>query len=138
MSPTAEVEAGRAPELVRRLLAAGETVPLRLEGGSMAPFLRPGDLVRIAPLDTGEPRVGDVVAFLAGPRLVVHRVLAVGPDRVRLRGDAAPAHDDVPRGAVAGRIVAAERAGRRLRLGLGPERRLLAWLSAHDWLHRRP
>lgn len=127
----------RATDVVRELLAAGETVELTIEGGSMAPFLRPGDVVTLALARPEALRPGDVVAFRAGPRLVVHRLLAIEAESLLLRGDAGPAADRIPPDALAGRVVRASRGGRRLRLGLGPERRLLAWLSRWGWLQRR-
>lgn len=122
-----------ADRLRELLVADAEPLPLRIVGGSMAPFLRPGDLVRLLPLDPGGPRIGELVALAADAgHVVVHRVVARQGERVVTRGDASPAAD----GAVAllARVVAAERAGRPLRLGLRRGRRLLAWLSRRGLL----
>jgi len=96
----------------------------------MLPLLRSGDILTIAPL-RGGVRLGDVVAFVGGPDrgLVVHRVCGRYAGRLDIRADNArdPA-DIVPVGAVLGVVTRAERGGRRVRLGLGPERVLVAVL----------
>lgn len=51
-----------------------------VEGGSMAPFLRGGERVIWAPVEPRALRRGDLVTFMSGKVLLVHRVL-----RLRLR-----------------------------------------------------
>lgn len=69
------------------LLRAGLPVEVETRGGSMWPFVRAGDRVRIEP---GKPvRVGDLVAYQRGGGLVVHRVTRVEATTIRTRGDAA-------------------------------------------------
>jgi hypothetical protein len=58
----------------------GETW-LRYQGRSMAPLLQDGDLLRVRQVARGAVRAGDIVAFTAGERSVVHRLL-----RARQRG----------------------------------------------------
>jgi hypothetical protein len=114
--------------LLSDVLARG--VPFRFEarGYSMLPFLRSGDVLTISPLRRSV-RLGDVVAFVAGAGrgLVVHRVCGRHAGRFDIRADNArdPA-DIVPAGAVLGVVTRAERGGRRVHLGLGPERVLVA------------
>jgi len=119
--------------LATELLREGKTVSLRVGGASMAPFVRTGDVVTLRP--DGRVRVGDVIARLAGPdRLLVHRVVS-GGDPPLTRGDSATEADPgLASGELLGRVSDVERAGRRIRAGLGPERRLLAWLSRRGWL----
>ncbi len=61
------------------------------KGPSMAPTFRSGDLLRVAPAGVGEIRRGDVLVFRSpeqeAPRLVVHRVISVGPEGVICQGD---------------------------------------------------
>lgn len=58
-----------------RMLASRQPVESELRGASMAPTLEGGTRIRIAPLPAGNvPRHGQLVAFLAGPQVMVHRV----------------------------------------------------------------
>jgi len=118
-------------ELLQGLLSEGRAVELPVSGSSMEPFLRSRDVVTLRPRESA--RFGDVVALLApGPRLLVHRV--VGPG-LTTRGDAAGAADArLPGRELLGRVERVERGGRRLRLGLGPERLLIAALSRRGLL----
>jgi hypothetical protein len=99
----------------------------------MDPFIRDGDVISVAPPSARLPRKGDVVAFRHPETLLlcVHRVLSVGGDLLLIQGDNMPQQPDglIPRAAVLGRVTRVERGGRRVRLGLGPERRLIALLS---------
>jgi hypothetical protein len=86
-------------------------------GTSMWPALRPGDEALFAPIahERG-PRVGDVLLFRAGDRLVAHRLLGTLADgQLRLRGDFVGTEDPpVPAGAVLGRLMGVRRGGRVL------------------------
>jgi hypothetical protein len=81
---------------------------------------------------------GDVLAFDSAGRLIVHRLVRIAPGQYLLKGDNNPQPDGwFPADAILGRVVRVERAGRRIRLGLGPERALIAVLSrrgALPWL----
>lgn len=102
-------------------------------GTSMIPFVRDGDIVTIAPLTGQPPRLGEVVAFCRqvwGPRPVVHRVVGKDPAGLVIQGDGNGCEPEiVALEDVLGRLVKLERNGRSIHLGLGPERRVLAWLS---------
>ncbi|MEZ5126624.1 MAG: S24/S26 family peptidase [Thermoleophilia bacterium] len=103
-----------------------------VRGGSMAPFVRDGDVVVVAPLRGVAPRVGEVVAveLARGATLAVHRVVRRSHRGVLVRGDNAAAADGVvPPPSVLGRVVRVERGERRVRFGMGPERRVIAALS---------
>ncbi len=97
----------------------------------MSPFLRSGDVVVLAPLGGRPVGLGDVVALRRGERwLLVHRVVGRRGPRLLTRGDAVGRLDEpAALEDVVGRAVAVQRRGRRRRLGLGPERFLIAWLS---------
>jgi len=116
-------------ELVAGLLQEGTPVSLRVGGSSMAPFVRSGDLVRLAPARSAG--LGDVVARLSGAeRLLIHRVVGGRRSQPVTRGDAAREPDPAIRpGELLGRVESVERGGRRILIGLGPERLLLAGLS---------
>ncbi len=100
----------------------------------MTPFVRDGDTITIAPLAGRRPRVGDVVAFvcLLGnvPGLVVHRIVDRRGAYFMVQGDGhGSAQQEVLLGNIIGKLVKVERDRRRVYAGLGPERRLIAWLS---------
>lgn len=116
--------------LLADVLARG--VPFRFEakGHSMIPFIRDGDVLTIAPLRDRRARFGEVVAF-AGPTrgLIVHRVVARKPGGYLIRADNSYAPDGVvPASGIYGAVTRVERRGRRVRLGLGPERALVGVL----------
>jgi signal peptidase I len=123
-------------ELAADVLRAGGRVSLVATGHSMTPAIRSGDRLTIDPL-RGAPRTGDVLACAIDSRLVIHRVVGRHGGLTEVRGDVAPASDpQVPVQALLGVVTRVERGHRRVRLGLGPERVLLAWLSHRGVLRR--
>jgi hypothetical protein len=125
-------------DLMRAVLDKGAPFRFRARGRSMSPFIRDGDFVSISPPAPAEPFVGQVVAFVRGGsgQLVVHRVIAAGAWGYRIQGDNAPGIGDaaVQREQILGCVTRVTRQGRVVRLGLGPERRLIALLSRAGWL----
>ena len=65
----------RQPEYISRNISDRGSACLRALGGSMFPWIRPGDLlfVRKCEFDAASP--GDVILFARGGRFFVHRVL---------------------------------------------------------------
>ncbi len=120
-------------ELMQPVLARGLPFRFRARGGSMAPFICDGDIIDIAPLGGRAPSLGEVVAFIQPEtgRLILHRLIAKKADAYLLQGDNLPRHPDglIPASALLGRVTQVEHAGRRLYLGLGPERTLIAFFS---------
>ena len=120
-------------ELMRAVLARGRFFRFRARGWSMAPFIRDGDVITVAPLDRKLPAIGAVVAFIrpeAG-NLVVHRMIARHATGVVMQGDSIATCVDglIPLENLLGRVIRIERNGQAIWLGLGPERILIAWLS---------
>lgn len=108
----------RAPafgEIGLALLRAGQPIRFRAAGLSMAPSIRDGDVITVAPL-TAAVRRGDVLLFLAGSRLTAHRVVGRvrgSPALLRVRGDAPGWEEErVSLDDVLGRVVEVERNGR--------------------------
>lgn len=105
----------------------------------MIPFIRGGDFVTIAPASRVRLRRGDIAAFAraeTGP-IVIHRVVQVHQDGLLTRGDNCPEPDGlIPFSRILGYVTRVERDGRKLRLGLGPERRLIALLNRAGLLTR--
>ncbi len=100
---------------------------------SMAPLLRPRDLLEIAP--AGRIRVGDIVLFRGGEHWTAHRVIEVGAAGIRTRGDNNPAPDLalLSPDQVAGVAVARWRRGRRTSLYRGWAGVLQYLLHAFAW-----
>ena len=69
--PDTPPTAAATPEFWRQLVASGEFW-FRVASDSMAPTLLPGDEVLVLPLER-QPRRGEVIVFLHGDHLVVHR-----------------------------------------------------------------
>jgi hypothetical protein len=120
-------------ELMQAVHAKG--LPFRFSAGghSMSPFIRDGDVISVSPIFPRLPEPGDVVAFLHPETklLCIHRVLSGKKDAFLLQGDNMPGKPDgvIPREAIMGRVTRVERSGRRVKLGLGPERLLIALLN---------
>jgi hypothetical protein len=124
-------------ELLRAILKRG--VPFRFQawGSSMHPFIQDGDVVTVSPEPAGAMRSGNVAAFCHPNtgRLVVHRLVAQRPGGYLLRGDNALEADGlIPPAMMLGLVTRVERRGRKVRLGQGPERRLIAWLARRNLL----
>jgi len=119
-------------ELLVAVLDRGVPFRFKAKGFSMSPFVKDGDVITVISLRNSLPRLGDVVAFRhpVSERLVVHRVVRVGQDGCLIRGDAVPEGDGlVPMANIVGRVSRVERNGRPVRLGMGPERALVAFVT---------
>jgi len=116
------------------VLEKGGSFGFRAHGTSMVPFIWDGDNLTIASIANYTPRLGEVLAFSypagQGSGLVVHRVVGRKGAGLILQGDGNDCAPELvfPEN-VLGRLVQVRRNGRVVRLGLGPERRLIAWLS---------
>jgi hypothetical protein len=117
--------------LLKVLLGGGRHVRLRVSGHSMTPFIRRGDLVTVRPRCDLRPSLGDVLVVAADSRwLTVHRHVGWAEGRIVPRGDSATAPDTaIPLASVLGVVIRVDRQGRRAWAALGPERRMVAWLS---------
>ena len=124
-------------ELLSAVTEKGKSFRFRASGMSMYPFIRNKDVVTISPLPTGSPKIGDVVAFLLPEtrKLVIHRVIDKRNGCYIIKGDNAPKPDGlIPSENVIGLLTNVERNGRKVVLGLGTERRLIATLARNDLL----
>jgi hypothetical protein len=98
----------------------------------MHPFIRDGDVITVSPLGEGSPGLGDVVAFVQREieRLVVHRVIRIEANSYFMKGDDATGVDGpVPTANILGLVTRARRGQKRVFIGLGPERFLIALLA---------
>jgi hypothetical protein len=124
-------DCGGWTSLAQSLMADGLSVEVQVTGSSMSPFIQPGDVVVVDPLDAKPIRIGDVLAFQRDPgRMAIHRVVASRRRQWILRGDGSR-REDAPAdpAAIVGRVRSARRGNSPVRWGLGPERRLIAYLS---------
>ena len=123
--------------LLEGVIGRGLPFRFRATGSSMAPFIRDGDIVTVSPIKDRPPRPGDVVAFArpGSQKLIVHRVVRRQEAGWLIKGDScAVAEGPIPKENVLGRVTRVERDGRRVLVGLGPERLLIPWLLHHQRL----
>jgi signal peptidase len=125
-------------ELMREVLAKGVPFRFQAKGWSMSPFIRDKDVIVIVPLSNTRPQMGDVLAVIHPEtgRLVVHRVIGMGIRACLIQGDNLFGANDgwVPIEKILGRVTRVEREGRRIRLGIGPERYGIALFSRMGFL----
>lgn len=119
--------------LANEVLARGKLFRFRALGWSMTPFIRDGDVITIAPLRHLYPGIGSIVAFAhpVSGNMVVHRVIEMKGNSPVIKGDNGENCFDgvIPFENILGFVTDIERNSRRIWLGLGPERFLIAWLS---------
>jgi signal peptidase I len=119
-------------ELLQATLAKGVSFRFRARGFSMHPFIRDGDVITVSPLGEDSPGLGDVVAFVRREieQLVVHRVIRIKANSYFMKGDGTIGIDSlVPTANVLGLVTRIERGHKRVFIGLGPERFLIALLT---------
>ena len=98
----------------------------------MHPFIKDGDVITVAPLPPTAPGLGDVVVFVheKARRLFVHRVTKKDGGFLVTRGDSARVDDGrISKANLLGHVTHVERNGKRIRLGLGPERSMLGLMA---------
>lgn len=103
----------------------------KAKGFSMSPFIKDGDIITVSPL-SGPPKLGDVVAIIYPEieKLFVHRVAGKRKNLYLIKGDNTCKIDGfIPDKNIIGRVTKVERSGKRIFLGFGPERFLIALLS---------
>jgi hypothetical protein len=120
-------------ELMQGVLAKGMPFRFQARGWSMTPFIRDGDVILIAPLLNTKPRLGDVLAVRhpKTDKLIVHRVIGKNDQAWLIQGDNLSGEGDgwVPMEKIMGRVTRVERNGKKVWLGLGPERYGIALFS---------
>jgi hypothetical protein len=86
---------GLAERVIIDHLRGGRPARFSVRGSSMWPAVRDGAMVSVTPAAVRSLRAGELAAYARGGALVLHRVVAVGPDGLRCRGDAL-SRDDAP------------------------------------------
>ena len=122
-------------ELIQAAVGRGARLRFKACGFSMCPFIRNEDVLTVAPLNGASPGLGDVVAFRRPDtgKLVIHRIVGKKGSSYLIKGDNALEADGLVTSAeIAARVVKVERGSRRVFIGLGPERRVVALLSRRN------
>jgi hypothetical protein len=108
------------PEQVSSALQDRGRVCLRVQGSSMLPWVRPGDVVFVERAAFDEVRSGDVVLFARDARLFVHRVVEKRGGHlleIVTKGDAHRDADPcLPASGLLGHIVWIQRGRKRIHL----------------------
>jgi signal peptidase I len=122
-------------ELIAAVLSKGKPFRFQAKGFSMSPFIQNGDIVTISPISKNI-KIGWVVAiFDSNKHLYLHRVVKITGDRFLIRGDNTLLIDGwFSRNDMLGFVTNIERQSKDMRLGLGSERKIIALLSANNWL----
>jgi len=118
--------------LARAVLGRGYSLRFLAKGFSMAPFIRDGDVLTLAPRAGKRLRPGDIVAYVnpSDGRLSVHRIIAWRAGKITIKGDNVPMPDGTfAEDSVLGIVRRVERDGRVVRPGFGIAGRLIAGLS---------
>ncbi len=126
--------------LMQVVLKKGAAFRFRARGWSMSPFIRDGDWITVAPLSIEPLSIGKVAAFIhpQSKRLVVHRLVGKQGCAYLIRGDNVAAQTDgyVDISEILGCVTVVERDGKRVYLGLGVERYVIAGFSKVGCLAR--
>ena len=125
------------PELVMEIVSKGVECRLQAKGYSMSPFIKDSDVVTISPMSDSSPGFGDVIAFIhpRTEKLIIHRVVWKSRDAYLLKGESALEPDGlIKKENILGLVTKVERKGKRIFLGLGPERFLIALLTRTNLL----
>ncbi len=116
--PPAPLHSTTYAATLRDALSQNRSFAWTLLGESMRPTLPPGCVITIRPLQT--PRLGDIVVFLRGDRLLAHRLVHRRGGAWVCQGDARRTSDGpIARERIIGRVVEA-RLGERV-IWTGPE-----------------
>ena len=124
-------------ELLQEVLSKGAPFRFRAKGFSMYPFIKDGDVITVSPLRRTSLSLGDVVAFIP-PRtekLTIHRVIGKKGNSCLIRGDNTSQNDGlIHETNILGYVTRVERDGKKVSLGLGLERFIIAFLTRRGLL----
>ena len=118
--------------LVKDILSQGAECRFQAKGHSMSPFIKDGDIVTVSPILHSSPGIGDVVAFIQKEtgRLLIHRIVGKNGEAYLTKGDNTLEGDgSVHRASILGWVTKAERKGKKVSLGFGPERFIISLLT---------
>jgi len=119
-------------QIMQAVLLKGMPFRFQAKGISMAPFIKDKDIVTISSIKNDKPRFGDVTAFIRpeSGKLILHRIIGARENAFLIAGDNEPdTNEQIPKKMVLGKLTKLERDGKRIYLGLGYERFIIALLS---------
>jgi len=125
--------------LLEAVLAKGVPFRFRARGFSMSPLIKDGDVLTVAPCGETRLRPGDAVAFISplNGKPIVHRIICLDRGFVVVKGDNVAEPDDlVPERDILGIVTSVEREGKKVRFGLGAEKRLIAFFSSRGFFEK--
>lgn len=107
--------------LCQEVLGSGSPLRFRALGGSMFPFIRPGDVITAKPIPLENLTVGQVLFFCKDGKFFAHRLKEKRCDRLMVtRGDNLPFNDHfITPSEVLGKIVMIERKGKKIDMESG-------------------
>lgn len=115
-------------ELLQAVLDKGVPFRFRAKGFSMSPFIKDNDIITVSPLSTSSFQRGEVAAFIhpETKKLYVHRIIEKKGDSYLVKGDNSLETDGfIPHKNIIGCVTCVERKGKKVHLGLGPEKVLI-------------
>lgn len=124
-------------ELIKSIFAKNSSFRFKVTGYSMSPFIKDGDVVTISLPKARSIVLGQAVAFVnpATGKLAIHRMVGGYNGCYLIKGDSLPQPDGlIPKENVLGCVTKIERKKKSVRLGLGPERLVIAFLSRNGLL----
>ena len=119
-------------ELLQAALAKRVSFRFRAKGFSMSPFIKNDDVITISPLNKSSIIFGKSVAFIQPEKkkLTIHRVIGRNKNSCFTKGDNAFEIDGlVPLKNILGTVSKIERRHRKVFIGLGLSRFVIAFLS---------
>lgn len=122
--------------LMKGVLDKGAPFRFKASGQSMSPFIRHEDVITIKAVRL---HFGDIAAYVnpVNDRLAVHRIIHRSQEKFLLKGDNNSMVDGwITASDILGRVICIEHGSKRINIGLGVERILLAWLSRLGWLQK--
>lgn len=107
--------------LWQETLEKGNFLRLRALGGSMFPFIKPGDIITARRVPPENITVGQILFYYKDGNFFAHRLKARGRDSLMItRGDNMPFNDNlVTPSEVLGKVVMIERRGRQIDMESG-------------------
>lgn len=119
-------------ELMQAVFSKGACFRFQVKGFSMLPFIWDNDIVTLSPFCFSADDIGKSVACVCpvGERLIVHRIVARNGDHYLIKGDNCSGVDYfIDKKNILGYVTAIERNHKSVLFGLGPERKVIAFLS---------
>jgi signal peptidase I len=122
-------------EMFQVSLAEGREIRLRVDGTSMVPLLKPGDVVIVQRIEPERMKRGDLVVIHREHDLVTHRLVWQGTGQWLTKGDNCRNLDPaVVDKAILGKVIAIERSGTTIDLQGQRWQIKNRWLARLGWI----